>query len=57
MRRPGCRSSRLIGGGAGEGKKKLKKKGKLTVKPQIKFTPDGGEPATEKVSVKLKYKK
>jgi hypothetical protein len=41
----------------GKLKKKLKKQGKLTVKPSIKFTPDGGDAATRKATVKLKYKK
>jgi len=41
----------------GKLKKKLKKKGKLTAKAKIKFMPTGGEPATEKAKVKLKYKK
>jgi len=42
---------------AGKLKKKLKKKGKLTVKPSITFTPTGGDAATEKVTVKLVQKK
>ncbi len=41
----------------GKLKKKLHKKGKLTVKPSIKFKPTDGESATEKTKVKLKYKK
>ena len=41
----------------GKLKKKLRKRGKLTVKPSITFTPDGGEAATEKATVKLKYKR
>jgi hypothetical protein len=41
----------------GKLKKKLRKRGKLTVKPSITFTPDGGEAATVKAIVKLKYKR
>ena len=41
----------------GKLKKKLRKRGKLTVKPSITFTPDGGEAATKKATVKLKYKR
>ena len=32
----------------GKLKKKLRKRGKLTVKPSITFTPDGGEAATRR---------
>ena len=41
-----------------KGKKKatLKKTGKVTVKPNITYTPTGGDPSTQSVKVKLKKK-
>ncbi len=38
---------------AGEAKKKLRRKGKKTVEPEVTFTPTGGTANTESTKVKL----
>jgi hypothetical protein len=38
---------------AGKAKKKLRRKGKMTVEPEVTFTPAGGAPNTESTSVRL----
>ena len=37
----------------GGAKKKLNSDGKATVNPKVTFTPDGGEPRTERKRIKL----
>ena len=38
------------------GERKLERKGETTVKPKIKFVPDGGEARTKKKKIELKLR-
>ena len=50
---PAAGTAKLAVKPKGRLKKRLKKRGKLTVRPRITFKPDGGDPHAEKLRVKL----